>query len=213
MRTLPDVVRAWLRRVRWSATASALAGMVALLGTTVLVSALVAVGQPDVPTSSGPASLASVTSERRGSVSASARVATTVVERRPTRTTRTTTTTTTAVATTTTAAGAAEAAVATPSGLADVIVGDETVTFGTGPASGCEARPRWQVARAHPEADVVLSDDAQRLEERDRTTGEVVGVLATWDAAAGAPSGEGVVPAEPMPSSCAPEEPAAEQPA
>jgi hypothetical protein len=184
--------------------------MVALLGTTVLVSALVAVGQPDVPTSSGPASLASVTSER-GSVSASARVATTVVERRSV---RTTTTTTTAVAdTTTTAVAPAEAVAAAPSGLADVVVGAETVTFGAGSAAGCEARPRWQVARAHPDADVVLSEDAQRLEERDRATGEVVAVLATWDAAAGAPAGEGVVAAEPTPSTCAPEEPGAEPPA
>jgi hypothetical protein len=177
--------------VRWSATTSALVAVVALFGATAVASSLVAVRQPAPPSSSADARLASLTSDRPADT-----VPTTAVERRAPR------------ATTTTIAAApvvVDTAPPAPSPFVGVDAGPDVVAFGTttDPAAACEAIARWRVARAHPETNVVVSEDGQRLEERDPTSGEVLGVLATWDAAAGAPAGDGVAPDD-QPPACAP---------
>jgi hypothetical protein len=98
--------------------------------------------------------------------------------------------------------------------IVGVQVGADQVTFATSadPSAPCEAVSRWTVPRAHPDATVVVSEDGLRLEERDPATGDVLGVLATWDEAAGQPTGTGVTAQPDAPSDCAPEDPTTDTP-
>ena len=186
MRTLSDVAPSPLRRMRWSATASALAAVVAMFGATALASSLMAGGEAGRGRSSTKADLAAVASVAAGATTTTRPplVATTSVARKSVR------------PPTTTEPAAAPAPPALPAnGILRPVVTATDVWFETSTGSGdpCGDFELWRVARPHPEALVAVTSDRRRLEGIDASTGEVLAVLATWDDENGRPVGDGVV--------------------
>ena len=187
--------------MRRSATATALAGVAALLGASVVAASFLA-RRETVSSSATVASASSASSVRPATTTPALAVATTSVERRrPALGT---------APTTTTAADAVSASTSTPpspadaeprsfppkvrSGLFTPSVTAGEVWFATAGDGGayCEERLVWRVPRTQPGSLVAITDDRRRLVELDPTSGAVLHPLAEWDDVAGVAVGPGV---------------------
>jgi heme exporter protein D len=173
----------------WSATATTLVGVLALLGASVLVGSLLAVRE-DRRDAARSARVMAAASQRTTSTTAAGPATTLRGAARPATSSVPTTTTTTAAAEATTTESEAEPASPSFVGISGVSVDESTTFFSTG--HGCDAR-LWSAPRRHAVAIAAVAADGRRLVELDASTGEVMSVAATFEPGAEAPEGDGVV--------------------